>query len=339
MPCNGERYVQHNYTDYANAKAETELVPNDLSEMLKISHFLAKKTGGKKGSIPFPLKLHQMLKEVEEDGLSNIVGWRPHGRCFLVKDHTKFSGEIMPHFFRQSKFSSFQRQLNLYGFKRLSSGPDKGAYYHELFLRGMLHLSYRIHRLRVKGQGGRKANSPETEPQFYKMPSVGVETKNENIQNTFPSDTSQSNGLPSQPPLQANQAMPLHSHAGVVKQDFQLPSDLLEMKNRINELQILQHQSFPITNQCDSLSSLSFALLQQQSQQLQQNNIKLPSYSRWENEEVQPINQARPQRSLDRPNVMKCSADSFSDDEEEGFDEVMDLLDKIPTTSLHKLKM
>ena len=37
-------------------------------------------------------------------------------------------------------FPSFQRQLNLYGFGRIREGEDKGAYFHELFLKGKQHL-------------------------------------------------------------------------------------------------------------------------------------------------------------------------------------------------------
>jgi hypothetical protein len=70
--------------------------------------------------------------------------------------------------FRQSKFPSFQRQLNLYGFKRLTAGRDKGGYYHELFLRGKRFLAHRIQRIKIKGTGARKPSSPETEPNFYR---------------------------------------------------------------------------------------------------------------------------------------------------------------------------
>ena len=57
--------------------------------------------------------------------------WMPHGRCFVVKDPTEFVKEYMPTYFNQHKFASFQRQINLYGFKRLTGNtPDKGAYYH-----------------------------------------------------------------------------------------------------------------------------------------------------------------------------------------------------------------
>ena len=120
-------------------------------------------------SVPFPLKLHEMLDQIEADGLAEVISWQPHGRCFVVHDPKRFSDSVMPTYFRQTKFASFQRQLNLYGFSRLTSGRDKGGYFHELFLKGKSFLCHRMQRLKIKGTGVRKASSPETEPQFYAM--------------------------------------------------------------------------------------------------------------------------------------------------------------------------
>ncbi len=52
---------------------------------------------------------------------------RSQNSSFVVKDRAAFARSIMPTFFRMSKFSSFQRQLNLYDFKRITAGPDKGG--------------------------------------------------------------------------------------------------------------------------------------------------------------------------------------------------------------------
>lgn len=80
---------------------------------------------------PFPAKLHQVLEEMEKNGHDNIMGWMPHGRSFMVKEPKEFVKEYMPTYFNQHKLASFQRQLNLYGFKRLTGeGPDRGSYYH-----------------------------------------------------------------------------------------------------------------------------------------------------------------------------------------------------------------
>lgn len=65
-------------------------------------------------SEPFPEKLHRMLREVEEEGLSEVVSFYSHGRAFGVHDMDRFVSEVMPKFFRQSKWNSFARQLNLY---------------------------------------------------------------------------------------------------------------------------------------------------------------------------------------------------------------------------------
>ena len=44
----------------------------------------------------FPEKLHYMLSELENDGLSHIVSWQPHGRCFLVHKQKEFVEVILP---------------------------------------------------------------------------------------------------------------------------------------------------------------------------------------------------------------------------------------------------
>ena len=73
-------------------------------------------------------------------------------------------------YFRQTKLTSFQRQLNLYGFRRITQGPDAGAYYHELFLRGRDQLCMRMQRQKVKGTGHKQPADVKTEPNFYAMP-------------------------------------------------------------------------------------------------------------------------------------------------------------------------
>ena len=76
---------------------------------------------------------------------------------------------------RLDRFSSFQRQLSLYGFLRLTQkGPDRGAYYSELFLRDRPDLVALIPRTRIKGYWVRQSSSPETEPDFYAMDNLGT---------------------------------------------------------------------------------------------------------------------------------------------------------------------
>lgn len=127
-------------------------------------------------TMPFPLKLHDMLNAAASEGLEHIVSWQPHGRCFLVHDPKAFV-ELLPRFFKLSKLPSFQRQLNLYGFQRLTRGQDRGGYYHELFLRDRVFLSHSIQRIKVKGTGVRARSNPDQEPNFWAMPWITQESK------------------------------------------------------------------------------------------------------------------------------------------------------------------
>jgi len=103
--------IQHHYHDHA---ADPTIDPSLVKHKAK---------GGV--IVPFPVKLHDMLQQIENDGLGHVVSWQPHGRCFAVHKPKEFVNHVMPHYFKQTKMASFQRQLNLYGFNRLTGGLDK----------------------------------------------------------------------------------------------------------------------------------------------------------------------------------------------------------------------
>ncbi|CBN77123.1 Heat Shock transcription factor [Ectocarpus siliculosus] len=88
---------------------------------------------GKRGAPQaFPSKLYEILEGENPD----IVGWTATGRGFEVRDHARLSSEVLGRFFKQDKFSSFQRQLNLYGFRKITKGSESGSYQHPHFRRG-----------------------------------------------------------------------------------------------------------------------------------------------------------------------------------------------------------
>lgn len=75
--------------------------------------------------------------------------------------------------FRHTKFSSFQRQLNIYGFRLIPEGRDKGSYYHEHFVRGQYERTMQIERNAIKGTRVRQPNNEAMHPNFYN-PSRGI---------------------------------------------------------------------------------------------------------------------------------------------------------------------
>jgi hypothetical protein len=130
----------------------------------------------------FPIKLYHMLEHIDlyEPQLTSVISWQPHGRCFKVHHPKIFEEIVLQRFFKQHKYTSFQRQLNIYGFRRITSGKDRGSYYHELFLRGKKCLCFHMERTSIKGNGGRMSANPKSEPNFYDMPYLGPHHISEN---------------------------------------------------------------------------------------------------------------------------------------------------------------
>lgn len=83
-------------------------------------------------SSAFPIRLYTILEHEDP----SIIGWASSGVAFRVKDVDRFRDETLPRYFRHQKITSFQRQLNLYGFIRVLKGDDLGCYAHPLFTRG-----------------------------------------------------------------------------------------------------------------------------------------------------------------------------------------------------------
>lgn len=109
-----------------------------------------------------PPKLNVILSDPETQ---HIISWMPHGRSWRIhKPHT-FEQQVMPKYFKHTKWNSFIRLVNAWGFRRMVKGSDRGAYYHELFLRGMTHLHEKMHRL--TGKETKPYFDPELEPNFY----------------------------------------------------------------------------------------------------------------------------------------------------------------------------
>lgn len=116
------------------------------------------------GRVPnFPAKMHAILSRGE---LQGIVAWLPHGRSWKVLKPREFEVKVLPKFFEHAKFSSFVRQANGWGFRRILKGPDRNSYYHEKFLRGLPHLSKGMMRPKV---AEKVSADPSQEPDLYKI--------------------------------------------------------------------------------------------------------------------------------------------------------------------------
>ena len=134
-------------------------------------------TGVNRGILePFPERLHRLLTEVEAAGHGDIVSFTEDGRAFKVHKAEEFFRQIVQVYFKQTRLSSFKRQLNLYGFELIDHGPSKGSYYHELFMRDEPDLARQIRRVDNKYIGRdikkKKGRYSTSFPDFYSMPPI-----------------------------------------------------------------------------------------------------------------------------------------------------------------------
>jgi hypothetical protein len=100
--------------------------------------------------LKFPLVLHTMLEDAKVRGFEHIVSWLPNSNTFKIHNSEQFTQEgIMQRYFPNQKFyKSFLRQVNIYGFDRVTAGPFRGAYFHPSFARDVRELR-RMERVRV----------------------------------------------------------------------------------------------------------------------------------------------------------------------------------------------
>jgi hypothetical protein len=106
---------------------------------------------GKRG-VPqqFARRLYEMLQSEAKLALVSppqnkvYITWSESGLAFRIHDIDGFTANVLPKYFRTKKFSSFQRNLNLYGFSKVRRGPDTDMYAHPSFVRGKPELLTRL---------------------------------------------------------------------------------------------------------------------------------------------------------------------------------------------------
>ncbi|KAK4742357.1 hypothetical protein SAY87_000358 [Trapa incisa] len=109
----------------------------------KVGEFLA---GDSQRSLPTPF-LTKTYQLVDDPAVDELISWNDSGTTFIVWKPAEFTRDLLPKHFKHNNFSSFVRQLNTYGFRKVV--PDRWEFANDSFRRGERGLLRDIQRRKI----------------------------------------------------------------------------------------------------------------------------------------------------------------------------------------------
>lgn len=225
--------------------------------------------------LPFAWKLYEMLETVHKNKTdTDIVSWVDNGEAFKVHDLKRFVDDIVPTYFKQSKYKSFQRQLYFYGFIRETSSSGKkghtaGSYRHPKFIRGKKTLCLSMAPKKTKKKRGKSSvnesstdatNSADmNQSQMTAQPvaravsdevntAIGMRSNplnNDTIPTTLLRDSSSTTTIKTENGMNFNNKPPLDAIPQIQFQQQQTYLQRLQMEGFLRSLHQSERQNFP----------------------------------------------------------------------------------------------
>ncbi|XP_073318112.1 heat stress transcription factor B-3-like isoform X2 [Primulina huaijiensis] len=80
---------------------------------------------------PFLVRTYMV---VDDPATDEVISWNADGTTFIVWQTAEFARDLLPTLFKHSNFSSFIRQLNTYGFRKVAT--SRWEFSNEMFRKG-----------------------------------------------------------------------------------------------------------------------------------------------------------------------------------------------------------
>ncbi|XP_018573160.1 heat shock factor protein isoform X2 [Anoplophora glabripennis] len=101
-----------------------------------------------------PAFLGKLWKMVNDPATDHLICWSPAGNSFIIQNQAQFWYELLPLYYKHNNMSSFVRQLNMYGFHKMSTvengtmdaDKDENQFYHPYFQKDQPEILVNIKR-------------------------------------------------------------------------------------------------------------------------------------------------------------------------------------------------
>lgn len=116
----------------------------------------------------FPTVMYDILEEAESNGHAHVISWCNDGLSFKIHNPDQMV-PILQNYFSQTKYKSFIRQLQVYGFTRITKGAHKNTCFHKFLVKGKRFMCLKMKRKERKPKNTKTLSKPRREVQEQEL--------------------------------------------------------------------------------------------------------------------------------------------------------------------------